>query len=189
MAFFFSRSNIPFPLIMLFWYGILSVLLVFEHVLYIRFREQDYSNSPDVIPAHLAFAILGMICYAAISGPSFFQAHKYANSYKARNRQIQTGIVAIYVFQTFPMFFVQLYILYFYDFGHVLQAITFFLQLGTIVVGTIVVWFIYMWRISKMLHHKTGLARDAQISAARQQVHLQPPPPPSKALPGMPRII
>ena len=188
-SFLFTRANIPFALIFLYWYGMLSILAIINYVSYIRQQYRHFDRNEDVINAYLAFCILGMICYAGITGPSFFQAHKYATTYKARNRQIQLGLLAIYFIETFPMFFIELYLVYFFGIGTVIQGMLFFLQFMTVVVGSIMVWFIYMWRVAKLLHHKTGLARDAQLAVARQQLRLQPPVPSTKPLPGQPRVI
>eukprot|EP00759_Apiculatamorpha_spiralis_P049427 PhF_6_TR44251/c3_g1_i3/m.68081 len=130
-TFLLTKANIPFSLIFLYWYGIISVLVVINYVSYIRFQNSVFQNQ-DVINSYLAFAILGMLCYAAIAAPSFFQAHKYATSYKTRNKQIQIGLVAIYWIQTFPMFFIELYLVYFFDFGTVIQGVLFFLEFVTV---------------------------------------------------------
>ena len=154
-------SNIPFPLMCLYWHGILCALAMMNYSFWIRFQAflpQDYRN------AYIAFCIIGLIGYATIGGPSFFISYKYGATHHSRVTKLQLGVVAMYFTSTLPMYCLHFYIVWLYGILYVLDGICFVLFLFSWLIGSIIVWFSYMYQVARFLQNQTG--SDRQVAFA-----------------------
>lgn len=179
--------NIPFPLLYLFWYGCTTVLVILNYSLWVRFERQLFSD--DFRNFYLACCILGMLTYAAITGPYFFNAYKYSTTEQSRYRKMRIGLVSIYFSHVCPLFVSELWIAYHYGVLYVLDGIVFVLLLVTFFVGTFSVWFIYMWQVARLLHRKSGNERLVMFTAKQQTALTMPPLSHVRQIPGQPEIV
>ena len=151
--------HIPFPLVLLYWYGITCALQMFDYALWVRFQDNNKALSQDLQSAYLAFCVIGLVAYVFIGGPMFFLGYKYSPTQKARDKKIRIGLMIMYFTSTLPMFLLELTIVWNQNITYVLQGICFVLQLFAWVFGSFAVWFVYMWQVAKLWHVYRGGGR------------------------------
>ena len=184
--------HMPFPLLFLYWYGILTSLSVFNFALWVRFQHDDVISF-DLRWTYFAFCLIGTLAYVFAGGPMFFFGYKYSATQKARDKKVRIGLCVSYFTSTLPMFLMDLFFVWDHGILHVLQGVVFVLQLISWSTGSFAVWFIYMWQVAKVVHTKKCGGR--QLVFEQQNFRpidsLKPPLGYStgKALPGQPAVI
>jgi hypothetical protein len=153
--------HVPFPLICLYWHGIICALATMNYSFWVRFQDflpQDFKNG------YIAFCIIGFIGYAVVGGPSFFISYKYGATHHTRITKLQLGVVVMYFSSVLPLFWLEFYITYKHGILYVLDGICLGMFLISWVVGSLVVWFSYMYQVARFLQNQTGA--DRQVAFA-----------------------
>jgi len=151
------------PIIYLYWFLVLTGVTTANYVAWVRFYT---ALDTRLVRAYLAFTIISQLMYWFIAGPYFFYANKYPRGTKDRNNKVCIGLVTIFLFADVPMWILDVRIVFFYGWFHVLQGICFVLRTVSFVINANIVWFIYMWKLTKYLHLRSD---DGMVLFNRQQ--------------------
>jgi hypothetical protein len=157
-----------------------------NYSIYLRF--QDDAIAPlELRNTYIAFCVIGLAVYAFVAGPMFYYAFKYGPSKKSRSAKLRVGLVSMYFASTFPLFIMELYMIYTNGaILNVLDGMCFVLLLISWATNSIVVWFIYMWMVARFLHSHTGADREVMIAPpAKKEPYLSY----ARTVPGQPPVV
>ena len=181
--------SIPFALLFLFYFGIQTIMVVCNYVFWLRF--QDVYFTQQFRDFYLAFAIIGMVAFAAVGGPCFSMAYKYSATQTSKRRKLLLGVTTMWLTSSTPLTVgMCINIIVENTLMNAYNGVVFILVLISWYGGIFYVWFGYMGLMSGFLHRQSGLRREVVFSQIAQGSERVPPPMSiAKPVRGQPAIV
>ncbi|KAH9599710.1 hypothetical protein LSM04_001819 [Trypanosoma melophagium] len=166
--------GLSIPLTLLLWHSICCVLSVIQYVIWVRQRTGELIER-SLRGAHLAFDVIGLVGFAVGGAPLFVYAYKYGLSYSKRRTRILSGMAVMFVVWSFPMFIIELAIVFSVKVGLFPQyGIVFILSIISTIVEGFCIWFEYMRFAAHYIHHYRGLERQIDPHGSLTPHPMQP---------------